>query len=168
MAGALLSISVPVSRWLHGSQEMSLVHVLTRVLIATHPALSPSLCLLSSSPVLCPLFQGSWFEALLGAQLNETLQLHPLHPFFLWIIFQAHQRPRSAPCKAPLVTVSMFPDRNLLELAPGEESEGKMGPYVPHTSIRVCCRGTVVGGLGPVIPWLDTEQGQDHLNVCRI
>lgn len=96
------------------------------------------------------------------------LHLHPLHPFFLWIIFQAHQSPSPAPCKAPLVTVSMFLERNLLELAPGEESEGKMGPYVPHTSIRVCCRGTVVGELGPVIPWLGTEQGQDHLNVCRI
>lgn len=54
MAGALLSIFVLVA--------------LTRLLIPTNPALSTTLSLLSSSPVLCPLFLGSWLEASLGAE----------------------------------------------------------------------------------------------------
>lgn len=86
-AGALLSIFVPVCRWLCASQEMSLMFMSWHLLIPANPGLSASLSLLSSSPVLCPLFLGTWLEALLGAQLNGILHLHSLHHFFLMDCF---------------------------------------------------------------------------------
>lgn len=144
MAEAVLSTFVLVSRWLCASKGLSLV--LTGLLIPTNPALSYSLSLLSSSPVLCSLFLGSWLEASLGAQLNEILHLHPLHPFFLWIIFQAHQSPSSAPCKAPLVTVSMFLDQKHVGAGTRGGKWRQGGPIcVPHFNQSVLPRHCGLG-----------------------
>lgn len=135
MAGALLSIFVLVALCISGDVTRD---TLTRLLIPTNPALSTTLSLLSSSPMLCPLFLGSWLEASLGAEWNSAPL--PILSLFLMDYFSGTSKSQLSFLQN---TTGHCQRVSGLGLAPGEESEGKKAHMCP------------------------TPQGQDHANVCR-